>query len=334
MSETNSNTLTAHPGAILKAAREELSMSVSDAADALHLRSKIVEQIESGRYGEFESHVFLRGYFRSYCRLVNLHEERMVELLDALLESRETEERALRDKAREAQIAGKRQRLLRRASVIVTLLAVILISIWLVFGSLTTSTQVETNEIADVMPEQASVDNTNASAQEDDAEVESRVEESAQFVDREEPSELVVNDDENFGETDETTVSESSVASAPEPDPLLDTSTDGSQAEDSLASQSDSPERALVVSENAFEPGLIEIVFTGDCWVSLKNGLGKTPVASLKRDGDTLRYEGALPFTLILGDANVASVRFQGQPLDISADIRRNGRAEIRLGLE
>lgn len=332
MSETNSNTLTAHPGAILKAAREELSMSVSDAADALHLRSKIVEQIESGRYDEFESHVFLRGYFRSYCRLVNLHEERMVELLDALLESRETEERVLRDKAREAQIAGKRQRLLRRASVIVTLLAVILTSIWLVFGSLTTSTQVETNEIADVMPEQASVDNTNANAQEADAESEPMVEESAQLVDREESSELVVNDDENFGEMDDATVSEISVASAPEPS--LVTSPDGSRAEDSLASQSDSPESALVVSENVFETGLIEIEFTGDCWVSLKNGLGKTPVASLKRDGDTLRYEGALPFTLILGDANVASVRFQEQPLDISADIRRNGRAEIRLGLE
>ena len=332
MSETNSNTLTAHPGAILKAAREELSMSVSDAADALHLRSKIVEQIESGRYDEFESHVFLRGYFRSYCRLVNLHEERMVELLDALLESRETEERALRDKAREAQIAGKRQRLLRRASVIVTLLAVILTSIWLVFGSLTTSTQVETNEIADVMPELASVDNTNANAQEADAESEPSVEESAQLVDREESSELVVNDDENFGEVDDATDSEISVASAPESS--LDTSPDGSQAKDSLASQSDTPGSALVVSENGFETGLIEIEFTGDCWVSLKNGLGKTPVASLKRDGDTLRYEGALPFTLILGDANVASVRFQEQPLDISADIRRNGRAEIRLGLE
>lgn len=332
MSETNSNTLTAHPGAILKAAREELSMSVSDAADALHLRSRIVEQIESGRYDEFESHVFLRGYFRSYCRLVNLHEERMVELLDALLESRETEERALRDKAREAQIAGKRQRLLRRASVIVTLLAVILTSIWLVFGSLTTSTQVETNEIADVMPELALVDNTNANAQEADAESEHSVEESAQLVDREESSELVVNDDENFGEMDDATVSEISVASAPEPS--LVTSPDGSRAEDSLASQSDSPESALVVSENVFETGLIEIEFAGDCWVSLKNGLGKTPVASLKRDGDTLRYEGALPFTLILGDANVASVRFQEQPLDISADIRRNGRAEIRLGLE
>jgi len=79
------------PGLILRAARDELKFSVDHVAHELHLRSSVVKAMEEEDYEQFNSDVFLKGYFRSYCRLVNLHEERMIELLDKQLCSRKQE---------------------------------------------------------------------------------------------------------------------------------------------------------------------------------------------------------------------------------------------------
>ena len=74
------------PGRILRAAREELNYSIEQVAQELHLRPSVVLAMEEEKYEEFSSDVFLKGYFRSYCRLVNLHEERMVDLLESQLQ--------------------------------------------------------------------------------------------------------------------------------------------------------------------------------------------------------------------------------------------------------
>ena len=60
------------PGRILRAAREELNFTVEQVAEELHLRPSVVLSMEAEKYEDFSSVVFLKGYFRSYCRLVNL----------------------------------------------------------------------------------------------------------------------------------------------------------------------------------------------------------------------------------------------------------------------
>ena len=81
--------ISSSPGKILKAARDELKYSIEHVAHELHLRACVVQAMEDEDYDQFSSDVFLKGYFRSYCRLVHLHEERMVELLDKQLSSRQ-----------------------------------------------------------------------------------------------------------------------------------------------------------------------------------------------------------------------------------------------------
>jgi len=62
-------------GARLKAAREALNLSQKDAAVRLHLNSNILQILESENFQKAPPATFMRGYLRSYARLLNFSEE-------------------------------------------------------------------------------------------------------------------------------------------------------------------------------------------------------------------------------------------------------------------
>ncbi len=68
MTESMSESLQA--GLILATARNERQLSIEQVANELHLRPTVVRSMEEEKYSDFNSDVFLKGYFRSYCRLL------------------------------------------------------------------------------------------------------------------------------------------------------------------------------------------------------------------------------------------------------------------------
>ncbi|WP_197475684.1 RodZ family helix-turn-helix domain-containing protein, partial [Oleiphilus sp. HI0043] len=104
--------ISSSPGLILRTAREELKFSIDHVAHDLHLRASVVQSMENEDYDDFSSDVFLKGYFRSYCRLVNLHEERMVELLEVQLRTRKNEIENVALSAKKAEKAKFRKKLI------------------------------------------------------------------------------------------------------------------------------------------------------------------------------------------------------------------------------
>ncbi len=61
-------------GARLRAAREAGGLSIADVATRLHLDLKIVEALEAGDDSRLPAAIFVRGYLRSYARLVGVSE--------------------------------------------------------------------------------------------------------------------------------------------------------------------------------------------------------------------------------------------------------------------
>jgi len=85
MTETDSpesrKSATGEPaGARLRAAREASGLSVADVATRLHLDLQIVEALETGDDSRLPAAIFVRGYLRSYARLVGVPE---AEVLDS-----------------------------------------------------------------------------------------------------------------------------------------------------------------------------------------------------------------------------------------------------------
>jgi cytoskeleton protein RodZ len=66
-------------GAVLKAARERMALSVGDAARHLRLSVRQVEAMESGEFGRLPEEPFLSGFVRNYARLVQVDAEPLLE---------------------------------------------------------------------------------------------------------------------------------------------------------------------------------------------------------------------------------------------------------------
>lgn len=72
------------PGVRLRTAREGLNKTQQEVAQTLCLKLSIVESIETDSYEHMPSSVFVRGYLRSYAKLLNIDPEEVIELFNRL----------------------------------------------------------------------------------------------------------------------------------------------------------------------------------------------------------------------------------------------------------
>lgn len=68
------------PGSLLLAQRETLELSLQHVADELNLTMHYVRALESDSYDKLPGDVFVKGYIRSYARLLGLDPEQMLEI--------------------------------------------------------------------------------------------------------------------------------------------------------------------------------------------------------------------------------------------------------------
>ncbi|EKD77096.1 MAG: integral membrane protein [uncultured bacterium] len=71
------------PGRLLIAARETRALSPVDIAKHTRLSVQAVHDLEHDCYDSFGAAIFVRGYLRSYARLVGISESQIVEALEA-----------------------------------------------------------------------------------------------------------------------------------------------------------------------------------------------------------------------------------------------------------
>ncbi len=67
--------VTPTPGAVLRAERESLGVTVREVSETLNLAMSVIEAIEADDYGRLPGPVFTRGYVRAYARLLELDPE-------------------------------------------------------------------------------------------------------------------------------------------------------------------------------------------------------------------------------------------------------------------
>jgi cytoskeleton protein RodZ len=71
------------PGQLLRLHREKLDLSMQDIAKQIHLDVKIIEAIEDDSSEEMPSAIYVRGYLRSYAKIVNANADKIIELYNA-----------------------------------------------------------------------------------------------------------------------------------------------------------------------------------------------------------------------------------------------------------
>lgn len=329
-----------NPGDILKAARQELGMSTQQAADKLHLRASVVEALEQEDYSQFSSDVFLKGYFRSYCRLVNLHETRMVDLLDEQLQHRASE--VAEDEARHSGASSEKNTV--RFVVIAALLAIAAVFGWkMVAGSADSggpqtlaptteqSSQPSANPVdpsVEEVTEDPSIDSSSARSTLDSDSEDSMASSATTIEERadEQVAERLENDESQMGEPQ---LAQEEVAS------LLTGQEGGDLAQpDETRPQNDADVKNEFTEENAnsgLAPVVLKLAFTGDCWVTIKtrDDEARTLKANLYRAGNEFDLTIKQPVDIVLGDAKQVSITANNTLVDAAPYTARNGRASF-----
>jgi len=72
------------PGSQLKTARESRRLTIEEVAKRLHLTKTMVNDIENDRYHKRLAFTFIRGYLRSYARLVRISPEAVLNAFEQL----------------------------------------------------------------------------------------------------------------------------------------------------------------------------------------------------------------------------------------------------------
>ncbi|MCK4608660.1 MAG: helix-turn-helix domain-containing protein [Gammaproteobacteria bacterium] len=78
------NTVLLGPGEELKSAREAQGMTLEDASNKLFLTRQRLVAIEADDYNEFDSFIYIKGYLRSYAKLVGIAEHNILKKFESL----------------------------------------------------------------------------------------------------------------------------------------------------------------------------------------------------------------------------------------------------------
>lgn len=305
-------------GQQLKRAREKHGLSIAQIADAQHLRNGVVQAIESGDYGQIDSELFLKGYVRAYAKQVGLDADAVIADLNVELEP------ARLQKARELEanplvdIERRRRRKRRIAKLFLLIVAIGII------GALVVMFVMPKLTLGEADAERPAA--TDAMPQPDDA---------MPSEDISIPAEPISNDEGSGAEPDLGYLEEA---------PVEELEVAGNQADqviepevaDQIPVVAQTLEPALAqspVSDDAGPvSGMLEIAFTGDCWVQVRDASGNRLASSLQRAGDTLQVSGKAPLKVVIGAVStVDTIRFQGETVDIRDFPVVNNRSEFTL---
>ena len=93
------------------------------------------------------------------------------------------------------------------------------------------------------------------------------------------------------------------------------------------------PIPAPAAAEPAPEPAVrsVTLVFSDECWFELSDGDGRRLFSGTGRAGQSRRFSGAPPLSLVLGNAAAVSIEVDGEPWRVDPADRRGRTARITI---
>lgn len=290
------------PGAVLHAAREAQGYQLREVADALNLPMHVIEAIEQDDAERLPAHVFARGYVRAYAKYLGVDPEPLVAAL-AVDQSRPPQEEAPIKEVKEPLPSAVKNGLI---GVVGVLVVGLVIGLWLSGGD----DEPAQNEAAVAVEDTAvepqpgttsTPENTpDIVAAADDPAPEESVRQAALPVPADDPDAAAENLDQI-----ETVVAQNGIDVTPV----------------------DTPTAAPVASSvRQLNEGVeqLELRFTEDCWVEIRNTEGTTLFADLGRAGRGWTFAGQGPFRIRLGYAPGAMLYFNGELIALAPHTRNN----------
>ncbi|AJQ54321.1 Cytoskeleton protein RodZ [Aeromonas hydrophila] len=292
------------PGQLLRNAREQLGWTREQVASRIHLRLTLIAAIESDTYDKHTSHTFIRGYLRTYAKLVGIPEETILAAYDKLGLTPPDNIDMQSFSRRSRQQAND-----SRLKVVTWLVILVLIALSVAWWWQSTARRSAGDE-ALAATEMGATSNTPSAT-------------VPPAVDVADP--VVAPATSAAAATSADPVASSAATTLP----VDASSAVATTAVATSAATTTQPAADTAASEPAKVPQL-KMSFTADCWLDVKDAKGKTLFSGLKKANDELVLEGPEPLKFIIGAPMAVNIEYQGKSIDMS---RYNNGRTARLSL-
>ena len=297
-------------GVTLAAAREEQQRSLESVAADLHLQPEVVRAIENGDEAKVPAQTFLRGYVRSYARLLGLDDTSLIAQLPLLNEYRPAP----------LQRVGMRRSgvSLPRGKWLVWILVLAALAVMIIYG-VPAVERLWSQRSSDPVSDQLQLP-LAGSAEFDESEA---APESAESVLLPAPEELPVGEepgiDAEVSETVQPGVGgelvdqpDADEEKQPEAKQTLNVEA-GADKEKSSESRKPAPQTA--------GPAVIQMRFLEDSWVEMEAN-GRKLVVGVQPAGSERTVRAEPPIQILLGNAPGVEITYRGEVVDITSHQR------------
>lgn len=307
-------------GAYLKRLRNEKNISIAEVAARMYLNQNVIETLEQDDHDNLPGPLYVYGYLQHYAKILDVPADKLVAMYKKdTAEPREQAaetQKQVTDTPAQPETKPKQPKNWTYAIIYLVLFILVLASLAL-WRSRYAQEQVENTGNLDYPITIVEHPDTPSSP--------------APSAEMEELEQTPAS-----AETPETT---QEYETAQDPEPVLE------WAAESLATQAQSLETLTAEPETnpAYQettitsgtgPDTVTLVLTVDCWIEIFDAENKKVFYDLARAGQTLVLNGIAPFSVLLGNADAATVEFNNTPFDITPHVTGIGIARFALSAD
>ena len=294
-------------GEILVKAREAANISVASLASQLNLDVSQLTDLENNKYKNLGPEIFIKGYIKSYCKVLNLD-------LDEVMLSYQSCEHSAKEK--EMQSFSNRFEKETHDS---RLMIVSYIFLSVVLGSsgvLWWQNQSSTDDVVINTPVSQSnstekTDNAVSTSIESEIAVASEEVTTIELPTREVITEVKEHDampDLQIAKVNEASLepNQAEIKEALAPDVMPEVAIDTAQVQ-------------TAVQEEVITVNKIIMRFSGDSWVEIFDATGDRVAFGVKKSGYVMTVHGVAPFSVVLGKHQLVTIELDGENVDTSS---------------
>ncbi|PKH21827.1 cytoskeleton protein RodZ [Enterobacterales bacterium CwR94] len=330
-------------GARLRAAREKMGLTQQHVAERLCLKLSTVRDIEEDKTPADLASTFLRGYIRSYAKLVHVPEDEILPMLASAAPVRPSKVQPMQSFS-----LGKRRKKRDGWLMIFTWL-VLFVVVGLTGAWWWQNHKASQDDLLSVNTSSESSDSSQSIPLTDNSAAEPAVSApEPQTAPAESTSAAPAN---SAPANNAATSSNAPAVEAPGVPGILAGNTPAQSTapaeQNAVVSPSQAPVESTTPAQQAglptanadanqtpADPNAIVMDFKADCWLEVTDAAGKKLFSGMQRSGGKLSLSGTAPYRLKIGAPAAVTVQFQGQPVDLSRFIRNSQVARLTLGAQ
>lgn len=323
-------------GERLREAREQMGLTQQNVAERLCLKLSTVRDIEEDKSPTELASTFLRGYIRSYARMVHVPEEELLPMM-----AKQAPVRAAKVQPMQGFALGKRRKKRDGWLMIFTWL-VLFVVLGLTGAWWWQNHKAAQDDLVSMADQNAGShgDNSQSISLSDSNNTDSTPVTDTTASASSQPVQTANTPSASSSASSTSSVNTPSVAAPPansQPAPAsVNTSPSAIaspvQTSTGSSARAQMPTSSAGVSTPAEEANALVMSFDKDCWLEVMDATGKKLFSGMQRGGGKLSLNGSAPYRLKIGAPGAVHIQYQGQPVDLSRFIRSNQVARLTVG--